>query len=55
MCKTLQGKETVYESDLFSAVIERIQKLTGVQYINNQRRIRIVADHLRTALRLAED
>lgn len=55
MCKTLQGKETVYESDLFMPIIQEIEQLTGTKYQDHLRRMRIVADHLRTALRLAED
>lgn len=55
LCKTLQGKETVYESDIFQPLIDIICKYTGAQYAQNQRRMRIVADHLRTVIVLVND
>jgi len=55
MCKTLQGKETVYESDLFLPAMQIIEKYTNLKYQENQRRMRIVADHLRTAVVLIDD
>ncbi len=55
MCKTVQGKETVYESDLFSPIMEIIAKYTKLSYQDNQRRMRIIADHLRTAIVLIND
>jgi alanyl-tRNA synthetase len=51
----LQGKETIYESDLFLPVIQSIEKHTKLTYKDNQRRMRIVADHLRTAIVLIND
>lgn len=55
MCKVLQNKETPYESDLFLSIIQSIEKHTNLEYKNNQRRMRIVADHLRTAIVLIND
>ena len=55
MCKTLQGKETVYDSDVFQPIIECIEKHTKLTYKDHQRRMRIVADHLRTAIVLIND
>ena len=55
LCKTLQGKETVYESDIFKPLIDIICKYTGAEYAQNQRRMRIVADHLRTVIVLVND
>jgi alanyl-tRNA synthetase len=55
MCKVMQNKATVYESDVFSGIIKVIEKHTWVEYKNHQRRIRIVADHLRTAIVLIND
>ncbi len=55
LCKTLQGKETVYESDIFQPLIDIICKYTGAEYAQNQRRMRIVADHLRTVIVLVND
>jgi len=55
MVKTLQGKETIYESDLFLPIIQSIEKHTKLNYQDHQRRMRIVADHLRTAIVLIND
>lgn len=55
MCKTLQNKETVYESDLFQPIIDAIAIYTKLAYKDYQRRMRIVADHLRTAIVLIND
>ncbi|MEI6425989.1 MAG: alanine--tRNA ligase [Candidatus Absconditabacteria bacterium] len=55
LCKTLQGKETVYESDIFKPLIDIICRYTGAEYAQNQRRMRIVADHLRTVIVLVND
>lgn len=53
--KTLQGKKSNYESDLFLPIIQSIEKHTKRKYQDNQRRMRIVADHLRTAIVLIDD
>ncbi len=49
----LTGKKTVYETDLFSGIIARIEQLSGKQYAGADaemlRAFRIVADHMRTA------
>lgn len=49
----LTGKETVYETDLFSGIIAKIAELSGKDYVGADeetlRAFRIVADHLRTA------
>jgi alanyl-tRNA synthetase len=55
MCKVLQNKETIYESDLFQTIISFIEKNTRLKYQDNQRRMRIIADHLRTAVMLISD
>lgn len=55
MCKVLQWKETVYETDLFWPIIELISKYTWLSYLWNERKMRIIADHLRTALVLVND
>lgn len=48
----LNGKKSVYETDLFAPIISEIEKLSGKKYgVDEQtdRAIRIVADHTRTA------
>jgi len=55
MCKVLQGKETVYETDLFQPIIEIIEKHLKITYAGNEKRIRVIADHLRTSFFLIND
>ena len=48
----LQGKKSVYETDVFTPIIARIEALSGVKYGADEastRAIRIIADHVRTA------
>lgn len=48
----LQGKKTVYETDVFAPIIKRIEELAGVKYGSDEqttRAIRIIADHVRTS------
>lgn len=55
MCKVLQNKESVYETDLFAPIIACLEKATGLPYVWNERKFRIIADHLRTAFMLIND
>ena len=48
----LQGKETVYETDMFAPILQKIEQLSGKQYGQSEavtHAMRIVADHVRTA------
>ncbi len=49
MCKILQNKETVFDSDLFISLIELVETILGISYKGNERRCRIIADHIRTS------
>lgn len=49
MVKVLQEKETVFDTDIFSPLIALIEITLGIAYKDNERRCRIVADHIRTA------
>jgi alanyl-tRNA synthetase len=54
----LQGKDTVYETDVFSGIIERIEGLTGKAYGETaalDTAIRIVAEHTRASVFLITD
>ena len=56
----LNGKETVFETDLFLPLIEEIEKLSGVSYCgvgdrNTQRLFRIIADHIKSSVFLASE
>ena len=55
MCKVMQNKESVYETDLFTPFLEMLEKNTGLFYADNKRRFRIIADHLRTSFMLIND
>ena len=54
----LNGLTDVYKTDLFSKVIDYIVKISGVNYCENEEQtkaMRIVADHIRTAVMLIGD
>lgn len=55
MCRVLQWKDSIYETDLFAPFISLLEKTTGLTYKWNERKFRIVADHLRTAFMLIND
>ena len=58
MACILQGKETVYETDVFTGIIERIETLTGKSYGETaavDAAMRIVADHTRSSAFLITD
>ncbi|HKK48127.1 MAG TPA: alanine--tRNA ligase, partial [Alkalispirochaeta sp.] len=48
----LQGKRSVYDTEVFQPIIRKIEELTGLTYgqdDDRDRSIRIIADHVRTA------
>jgi len=47
----LQGKDNVYETELFAPIIDKIKKLAGVDSFTHeqQRSVRIIADHIKAA------
>jgi len=49
MAKLLQEKETVFDTDIFAPLITLIETTLGIRYTGNERRCRIVADHIRTS------
>ncbi len=52
MAKILQWQETVFDTDIFAPLINLIERTLDITYSGNERRCRIVADHLRTAFSL---
>ena len=48
----LQGKETVFDTELFAPVIERLEELQKVDSISSRR---IVAEHLRSSMMIISD
>jgi len=54
----LQGKETVYDTELFQPIIAAITDITGGRYPSNtetDRAIRIIADHIKAAVFILGD
>jgi alanyl-tRNA synthetase len=49
MAKVLQEEETVFDTDIFSPLINHIERTLDITYKDNERRCRIVADHIRTS------
>jgi alanyl-tRNA synthetase len=58
MCCVLQKKDSVYDTDLFTTAIQNIKnylQLSSSLSPAHQRRVRIIADHARTAFMLIND
>ncbi len=51
----LQGKKSVFETDGFVPIIQAIEKETKKLYRSNERLMRVVADHVRSAVMLVSD
>lgn len=50
LCMVLQGKQSNYDTDVFTGMIAKIEELSGLKYGENQERdiaIRVIADHIR--------
>ena len=50
MCAVLQKKNSNYDTDVFSPLIEAVSKISGVKYDAEENKIpmRVIADHIRT-------
>lgn len=51
----LEGVNDNYESSIWKDVIDLISKISNVKYEDNKRSMRIIADHLRTAVFISAD
>ena len=54
----LQGKKSVYETEVFQPIIREIEKLSGKKYGENEEddiSIRIISDHIRTSVFILGD
>ena len=47
---TLQGKDNVYETELFTPIIEKIEQVSNKKYSENEKPFRIIADHLKASV-----
>ncbi len=51
LCMALQGKESNYDTDVFTPLITRISQLSGLKYGDDEKveiAMRVIADHVRT-------
>lgn len=59
LCVVSQEKDSVYETDLFTPIINRIEKLTGTVYESQtetqKAAFRVLADHIRSASMIIAD
>ncbi len=44
-----EGKNSVFETDLFKDIISKIEELSGLKYNDNKKAFEIIADHLKAA------
>ena len=51
----LEGKTDNYESSIWTPIIEIIEKISNKKYQDNKKSMRIIADHLRTAVFISAD
>ena len=51
---TLNGMKSVYETDCFASVLEKIREIVGADNYS-ERGSRIIADHIRTATHMISD
>jgi len=51
----LSGFEDNYEADMWRPIIEKIEEITSRKYLNNEREMRIIADHLKAATFILAD
>ena len=55
LAMVMQGKKTVFGTDLFSSLIEEIEKESKIGYEDNPKMFRIIADHVKSAVFLASE
>ncbi len=46
----LNGKESVYDTNIFVPILKKIEKISGKKYSENKKEMRIIADHLKAAV-----
>ncbi len=51
----LEGVNDNYESSIWKDVIEKIEEITGLKYEGNEKAMRIIADHIRSAVFISAD
>ncbi len=51
----LEGVNDNYESSIWKSTIKLLEQITGLSYYGNERSMRIIADHIRTAVFISAD
>lgn len=51
----VNGDPDVFKIDIFAPIIQKIEELTGNSYVNEERSMRVIADHLRAAVRIVSE
>ena len=51
----IEGRENVFETELFEPIIKKIEEISGKKYKDNQKSFRIIADHLKAAVMIISD
>ena len=51
----LEGVNDNYASSIWKDVIAKIEEITGLKYYGNEKAMRIIADHIRSAVFISED
>ena len=51
----LEGVDDNYLSSIWKDIIEKIEKISGISYEENKKSMRIIADHIRTAVFISAD
>jgi len=59
ICSVVQNKDSVYETDLFAPILQRIEELTGLPYNaqddEHKAAFRVIADHIRSSTMIIAD
>lgn len=51
----LDGKATVFETELFEPIFAKLSEISGKRYADNEKSFRIIADHVKTAAFMIAD
>ena len=59
ICSVVQGKDSVYNTDIFAPILSRIEELAGARYeqqnAENKAAFHVIADHIRSATMIIAD
>jgi alanyl-tRNA synthetase len=59
LCAVVENKDSVYETELFAPILQRIEELTGLRYeqqdVEHKAAFRVIADHIRSSTMIIAD